>query len=71
MAANKLRTIVTGGETWFTLESQHSAKWSVHREEGPERARQQLSTKKFIVTLFVYNTRGSKPECNAETDNKN
>jgi hypothetical protein len=38
MAANKFRTIVMSDESWFTLESQHSAKWSIHREESPERA---------------------------------
>jgi hypothetical protein len=40
MAANKFHTNVTVDESWFTFEYQHSAKWSVHREEAPERARQ-------------------------------
>jgi hypothetical protein len=52
MAVNKFHTIVMGDESWFTLEYQHSAKWSVHREEGPERARQQISTTKFILTVI-------------------
>jgi hypothetical protein len=52
MAANKFRTIVTGDESWLTLEYQHSAKWSVHCEEAPERARQQIGTKKFMLTAI-------------------
>jgi hypothetical protein len=52
MAATKFHTIVTGDESWFTLEYQNSAKWSVRREEAPERARQQIGTKKFILTVI-------------------
>jgi hypothetical protein len=52
MAANKFRTIVTSDESWFTLEYQHSAKWSIHREEVPERARQQIGTKKLMLIVI-------------------
>jgi histone-lysine N-methyltransferase SETMAR len=53
MASKQFRTIVTGGESWLTPEYQHSEKWSVHREEAPERARQQIGTKKFILTVIL------------------
>jgi hypothetical protein len=52
MAVNKFCTIVTGDESWFTLEYQYSAKWSVHCEEVPERARQQIGIQKFMLTVI-------------------
>jgi hypothetical protein len=50
--ANKFCTIVKGDESWFTFEYQYSAKWSVYREEVPERARQQIGTKKFMLSVI-------------------
>jgi hypothetical protein len=52
MAANKFRTIVTGNESLFILEYQHSAKWSLHLEEVPEMASQQVGTKKLMLTVI-------------------
>jgi histone-lysine N-methyltransferase SETMAR len=51
MSANKFCTIVIGDESWFTLEYQNSAKWSVHREEAPEMVRQQIGAKRFMFTV--------------------
>jgi ABC-type uncharacterized transport system permease subunit len=33
------RNLVTGNESWFTLEFQHSAKWSVSRDDMPQKVR--------------------------------
>jgi hypothetical protein len=52
MERNNLRDLVTGGESWFTLEFQHSAKWSVSRDEMPQKVRQQIDTMKFMLTLM-------------------
>jgi hypothetical protein len=52
MEADKFRNIVTGDESWFTLEFQYSTKWSVSREDVPERARKQIDTKKFTLTVI-------------------
>jgi hypothetical protein len=51
MEANQFRKIVTGHENWFTLELQQSAKWSAFREDGPQRVRSQMVTKKFVLTV--------------------
>jgi hypothetical protein len=55
MAANNFSIIVTGDESWFTFDYPHSAKWTIHREEAPERARQQIDTRQimFIIILGV------------------
>jgi hypothetical protein len=52
MAVNTFDTIVTGDESWFTFEYQHSEKWIVHREEAPERVMQQIGTKKVMLTVI-------------------
>jgi hypothetical protein len=52
MAANKFCTIVTGDESWFTFEYQHSAKWSIYHEEVPEMERQQIGTREFMLTVI-------------------
>jgi hypothetical protein len=52
MVTNKFVTIVASDESWFTLEYQHSLKWSVHRQEAPEGARQQIGTKQFTLTVI-------------------
>jgi hypothetical protein len=51
MAVNKFCTIVIGDESWFILEYQHSAKWSVDREEASEIARQQIGAKRFMLIV--------------------
>jgi hypothetical protein len=49
---HRFRNILTGDESWFTLQYQHSAKWSVSREELPETARQQIGTENFWLTVI-------------------
>jgi hypothetical protein len=56
MEANKFRNILTGDESWFVLEYQHAAKWSLCREDVLERVRQQIGTKKFYSLLFGEDT---------------
>jgi hypothetical protein len=45
MEADKLRNIVMGDESWFTLELRYSTKWSVSREDVPEKARLRINIK--------------------------
>jgi hypothetical protein len=47
MEASNFRHIMTGDESWFTLELQQSAKWSTSREDVPQGVRQQIDTRKF------------------------
>jgi histone-lysine N-methyltransferase SETMAR len=50
--ASKFRNILIGIESWLTLEYQHSAKWTVFREDVPSRLRQDIGTKKFMLTVI-------------------
>jgi hypothetical protein len=52
MEAGKFRNIVTGDESWFTLECQHSAKWTVSRDDVPEKVRQAIGTSKVMLTVI-------------------
>jgi hypothetical protein len=56
MEAGNFRNIVTGHESWFTLELQQSAKWSTSREDVPQRVRQQISTRKFMLMVIGEST---------------
>jgi hypothetical protein len=49
---NDFRNIVTGDESWFTLELQQSAKWSTVHEDVPQRVRQQIGKQKFLLTVI-------------------
>jgi hypothetical protein len=40
MEANQSRNILTGDESWFMLNYHHAVKWSLSREEVPEKVRQ-------------------------------
>jgi hypothetical protein len=51
MEASNFANIVTGDESWFTLELQQSAKWSTSREDVPQRVRQQVGTRKVTLTV--------------------
>jgi hypothetical protein len=51
MERKDFRDLVTGNESWFTLEFQHSAKWSVSRDNVPQKVRQQIHTMKFMLTM--------------------
>jgi hypothetical protein len=52
MGASKFRNILTGNESWFTLEYQHFAKWSVFREDVRSRVRQDIGTKCLCSPSF-------------------
>jgi hypothetical protein len=52
MQASKFRNIPTGDESWFTLEHQYSAKWSVFREDVSSRVRQDIGTKSLCSLSF-------------------
>jgi hypothetical protein len=52
MEASNFRNIVTGNESWFSLELQQSTKWSTSREDVPQRVRQQIGTRKFMLTVI-------------------
>jgi histone-lysine N-methyltransferase SETMAR len=48
---NKFQRFVTGDENWFTLEFHHSTKWSLSRDDVPQKVKQQIRTPKFMLTL--------------------
>jgi hypothetical protein len=52
MEASNFHNIMRGDESWFTLELQQSAKWSTSREDLPQRVRQQIGTRKFMLTVI-------------------
>jgi hypothetical protein len=51
MEGSKFRNIHTGDESRFAFEYQHSAKWSVFREDVPSRVRQDIGTKMFMLIV--------------------
>jgi hypothetical protein len=52
MEASNFRNIVTNDESWFTLELQQCAKLGTSREDVPQRVRQQIATRKFMLTVI-------------------
>jgi hypothetical protein len=54
MEGNAFRNSLTGDESWFTLEYQHSEKWKwkVSRDVMPESVKQQIGTKEFVLTVI-------------------
>jgi hypothetical protein len=52
MEANTFHIILTGDKNWFVLEYQHAVKWSISRKDVSERVRQQIGTKKFMLTVI-------------------
>jgi hypothetical protein len=52
MEGNNFRNLVAGDESWFTLEFQRSAKWSVSRDDVLQKVRQQIDTMKFMLTVM-------------------
>jgi hypothetical protein len=48
-AKNKFGRLVNGDESWFILEFQNSTKWSVSRDDVPQKAKQQIGTQKFML----------------------
>jgi hypothetical protein len=49
---DSFRMLVTGDENWFVLEYQHSAKWSVARDEVPTRMNETISTGEMMLTVI-------------------
>jgi hypothetical protein len=47
---NKFQIFVTGDESWFTLESHPSTKWSVSRDDVPQKMKQHIRAQKFVLT---------------------
>jgi hypothetical protein len=52
MEANKFRNIVTSDESLFAFELQQFTKWSTSREDVPQRVRQQIGTRKVMLTVI-------------------
>jgi hypothetical protein len=50
--ASNFHNIMRGDESWFTFESQQSAKWSTCREDVSQRGRQQIGTEKSKLMLI-------------------
>jgi histone-lysine N-methyltransferase SETMAR len=46
------RKIVTGDESWFNFELKQSAKWSTSREDVPQRIRQQIGMRQFMLRVI-------------------
>jgi histone-lysine N-methyltransferase SETMAR len=49
---NNFQRCVTEDESWFTLEFHHSAKWSVSQGDVPQKAKQQIGTQKFMLSVI-------------------
>jgi hypothetical protein len=49
---NRFRRCITGDGSWFTLEFQHSAKWSMSRDEVSQRVKQTIGTGEFMLTVL-------------------
>jgi hypothetical protein len=52
MQRTNFRYIITGDESWFSLEYQHASQWSVSRDEMPQRVDPAIGTAKFILTAI-------------------
>jgi hypothetical protein len=49
---HKFERFVTGDESRFTLELHHSTKWSVSRDDRPQKVKQQIGTQNFMLTVI-------------------
>jgi transposase len=52
----QFRDLVTGDESWFTLEYEHQTQWQISRQEIGPKVRQGFQTKKFMLTVLWGNT---------------
>jgi hypothetical protein len=43
---------VTDDESWFALQFQHSAKWTVSRNDVPQKVRQLIGTSKLMLRVM-------------------
>jgi hypothetical protein len=48
----EFQRFVTEDDSWFTLEFHHSMKWSVSREDIPQKTNQQVGTQKLMLPSF-------------------
>jgi hypothetical protein len=49
---NNIQRFVTGDESWFALEFHHSTKWSVSRDNVPQKVKQQTGTQNFMLAVI-------------------
>jgi hypothetical protein len=49
---NEFQRFVTGEESWFTLEFHHSTKWSILRDDIPQKVKPQIGTQKFVLIVI-------------------
>jgi hypothetical protein len=52
MEVDIFRNILTGDDSWFMLEFQHTVKWSLSREDVSKRARRQIGTKIILIVIW-------------------
>jgi hypothetical protein len=55
-AANPFRHIITGGESWFSVEYQHASRWSVSRDEVLQKVNPVIGTAKLILLAIWAST---------------
>jgi hypothetical protein len=46
------RKVVTGDESWFDLETGHSAQWPVWRDDVTTKSQPMTGTSKFMLTVM-------------------
>jgi hypothetical protein len=49
MQRTRFRHIITGNESWFYFEYQHTSQWPVSRDEVPQRVDPAIGTAKFML----------------------
>jgi hypothetical protein len=49
---NNFRKVVTGDGSWFSLETGHSAQWSVCRDDMATKTKSMIGTPKFTLTVM-------------------
>jgi hypothetical protein len=49
---DKVERFVTWDESRFTLEFHHCTKWSVSRDDIPQKVKQQIGIQKFMLTVI-------------------
>jgi hypothetical protein len=52
MEKTDFHSLVTGDESWFTLEFRHSAKWYVSRDDMPQQPRHRIDTGKLMLAVM-------------------
>jgi hypothetical protein len=49
---NNFRKVVTGDESWFYLETEHSVQWSLCRDNVVTKTKPMIGTPKFMLTVM-------------------